>query len=212
MPDDSNPWSGGTFPHKPKPAAKKKAVVNTLTLVNYIEAKWPSSIRINLFTENMKVSEPFPPNGNKTGKWRQFCEPSDQLEATLHFQSNGFARAGKGVVMDALLAVAHRNAFHPVADYLASLKWDSQPRLAKLFRKYFNAEISTNAEEAKKKLEYLEHIGQCFMVSAVARIRHPGCKVDHLPVLVGRRASTKAAQSALSVATMHGSPMICPPN
>ena len=175
------------LPPNAKPTERKKPIANTLALVNYIETHWVTSIRINLFTEHMKVTEQFPPNGEANGKWRQFCEPSDQLEATLHFQSHGFPRAGKGVAMAALLAVAHRNAFHPVADYLANLKWDGKPRLNKLFRKYFNAEIPTNAEEAAKKLSYYEHIGPCFMVSAVARIRKPGCKADYLPVLIGPR-------------------------
>jgi putative DNA primase/helicase len=190
-PEDDEAGEAATAPAEPK-EKKKRAVVNTLALVNYIEARWRSVIRINLFTENMTVSEPFPPNGAKSGKWRQFSEPSDQLEAMLYFQNNGFPRAGKGVTMDALLAVGHRNAFQPVADYQASLKWDGEKRLAKLFGKYFNAEIPPNAEEAQKKLAYLEHTGQCFMVSAVARIRTPGCKVDHLPVLVGDQGFNKS--------------------
>ena len=189
--DDPPPPSGKDQPKQEQ--SKRKRVVNTLALVNYIEANWQSSIRINLFTETMKVSEQFPPTGEPTGKWRQFCEPADQLEATLHFQNNGFARAGKGVVLDALLAVAHRNAFHPVSDYLASLKWDGKLRVRRLFRIYFNAEIpTTNAEETAKKLSYYEHIGQCFMVSAVARIRSPGCKVDNLPVLIGPQGFGKS--------------------
>jgi predicted P-loop ATPase len=190
-PNEDETGEAATAPAEPK-AKKKKLVVNTLALVNYIETRWRSAIRINLFTENMTVSEPFPPNGTRSGKWRQFREPSDQLEAMLYFQSNGFPRASKGAVIDALLAVGHRNAFHPVADYLASLKWDGEKRLAKLFHTYFNAEIPTDAQEEKKKLAYLAHTGQCFMVSAVARIRVPGCKVDHLPVLVGDQGFNKS--------------------
>ena len=40
---------------------------------------------------------------------------------------------------------------------------------------------------------YLEHVGLCFMVSAVARIRDPGRKVDYLPVMVGPQGYHKSS-------------------
>jgi predicted P-loop ATPase len=50
--------------------------------------------------------------------------------------------------------------------------------LADFLPAYFGAE----------KNEYNKTIGKMFMISMVARILRPGCKVDHLLVLKDRRA------------------------
>ena len=85
---------------------------------------------------------------------------------------------------------------------------DGKARLPGLFRHYFNADTHGAND---RTVAYLEHIGQCFMVSAVARIRQPGCKVDYLPVLVGKQG-TRAKQSRRSAGTMLGSATIYRPS
>lgn len=88
------------------------------------------------------------------------------------FQGNGFDPAPKHL-LDAVHAVAYRNRFNPVWDYLDSLEWDGTPRLAKLFGHYFNCGVDA----------YTRGVSLAFMVGAVRRIRLPGCKFDTLPVL-----------------------------
>ena len=41
-------------------------------------------------------------------------------------------------------------------------------------------------QERDRHVAYLEHISTGFMVGAVARVMQPGCKQDHVPVVVGR--------------------------
>lgn len=187
----------------PPPKKPKKKGMNALALVNFMAAsrEWRGALRINLFTETLQVCDPFPPSAAPAGAFRPLKEPSDLLEAMLHFQGLGFPKASKGLVWDALCVIAHRNAFHPVQNYLNGLRWDGEPRLGRLFQEYFNAELPDETDPAAKPGEatphdrmvaYLEHTSQCFMVSAVARIRKPGCKVDYLPVLVGPQGYHKS--------------------
>jgi predicted P-loop ATPase len=217
--DRPNPrarMNGGTHPAPPpdpQPSAspeveadlpkKAKKRGNTLALVGFMAASkaWASALRINEFTETLQVSEQFPPAAPPSGAFRNLREPADLLEAMLVFQSVGFPRANKALVWDALNIAAHRASFHPVRNYLAGLRWDGEPRLGRLFERYFNAELPDENERPAdandptphdKMVSYMEHISLAFMVSAVARIRDPGCKVDHLPVLVGPQGFHKS--------------------
>ena len=100
-------------------------------------------------------------------------------EQLQHF---GLKRASKDVVHQAVELRAHECAFHPIRQYLNSLEWDREPRLAKLFTNYFGAAGSP----------YTEAIGSMFIVSMVARIFAPGCKADYMPVLEGVQGSLKS--------------------
>ena len=181
---------GEATPHE------QRRIANTLTLVTSIsnQREWDGALRFDLLAETMEVSATFPPTAATNHAMRPLREPADLLEAMLYFQGHGFPRASKGLVWDALVCVAERNAYHPVRDYLRSLRWDRVARVGKLFESYFRAELppEANQQERDRRIAYLEHVSTCCMVAAVARIMQPGCKVDHLPVLVGPQGLNKS--------------------
>src|SRR5262245_15441505 len=78
-----------------------------------------------------------------------------------------------GDVGRAVQAAARHNPFHPVRDYFESLVWNGVPRVESWLQRYLHVEDS----------EYVRAIGPRFLISAVARIYEPGCKVDHVLVL-----------------------------
>jgi len=80
---------------------------------------------------------------------------------------------------------AHNNEFHPVQDYLNSLKWDGQLRVAKWTQHYLGAPEEYN------------DVGSWWLISAVARAMMPGCQVDHSIILEGIQGAKKS--SALQV-------------
>lgn len=106
---------------------------------------------------------------------------TDESYLRLYFEEryNFDARA---VLTDALNITEHKNAFHPVRDYLNSLEWDGVPRLEKIFIDCFGVEDSLYARE----------VGLKFFVGAVRRVFIPASKMDYIPVLVSEEGLGKS--------------------
>jgi putative DNA primase/helicase len=91
---------------------------------------------------------------------------------------------------EAIIQLALRNAFDPVADYVNSLTWDGKPRLECWFITYLGAEDT----------ELNREFGRLVMIAAVRRIRHPGTKFDPIVVLEGLMRT----QKSMAIETMAG--------
>ncbi len=86
---------------------------------------------------------------------------------------------------DALRAVEHvafKNSFHPVREFLNNLVWDGERRLDHWLVHYLGVEPS----------EYHRRVGRILLISSVARIQKPGCKVDTIVCLEGEQGSGKS--------------------
>jgi predicted P-loop ATPase len=105
---------------------------------------------------------------------------ASQLQEWL--QHAGMPKIGKDVVHQGIDLRAQERAFHPVRDYLDRLKWDGMPRLDAWLSTYLGAAATP----------YAEAVGRMFLVSMVARIFEPGCKVDHTLILEGRQGAGKS--------------------
>jgi predicted P-loop ATPase len=73
--------------------------------------------------------------------------------------------------------------FKSVTDYLASLVWDGTPRLERWLSVYAGAEDSL----------YVRKVSREMLVAAVRRARHPGCRLDQLPILEGPQGCGKSS-------------------
>lgn len=75
---------------------------------------------------------------------------------------------------------------HPVREYLDGLTWDGVPRANTLFIDYLGAE----------DCEYTQEVTRKALLGAVARIFKPGCKHDHVLVLIGPQGCRKSTTLA----------------
>ena len=89
-------------------------------------------------------------------------------------------------IRDAVDLAMMNNMRHPVREYLESLVWDGQERLDKLFIRYLGAEDTV----------YTREVTRAALVGAVARIMSPGCKHDHMLVLIGPQGCRKSTTLA----------------
>ena len=84
---------------------------------------------------------------------------------------------------DALLAVTSaERLYHPIKEYLATLKWDGVPRLDTLLIDYLGAEDNP----------YVRAVTRKTLVAAIARIYRPGIKFDSVLVLNGEQGMGKS--------------------
>ena len=99
----------------------------------------------------------------------------------------GLKSIGKDVVHNAVDVRAEDCKFHPVRDYLHSIKWDGTKRLNNWLHVYLGAE----------QTPYAEGIGPMFLTSMAARVLEPGCKADYMLVLEGPQGARKSTACAL---------------
>lgn len=83
---------------------------------------------------------------------------------------------------DSLYIEFERNRFHPVVDYLKSLKWDGNKRIDTLLIDYFGADDNIYTRAAIRKT----------LCAAVARVMEPGIKFDTALILVGPQGTYKS--------------------
>ena len=177
-------------------ALKKRGSATFLQLLAKIEDEqhWKGALQTNAFTETIEVCTPFPPKLGQMPGFHRAMRDEDALEALAYWQANGFPNVKKGTVWDVLILAAARNSYHPVKDWLESLVWDGQERVARLFLDYLPGELpdEQDAQRHDEMIAYYEHVAMCFMPGAVARVFRPGCKVDTLPVIVSPQGFYKS--------------------
>lgn len=103
-------------------------------------------------------------------------------------QGMGLVRVSKDTVGQALDHAAREHSYHPVRDYLNSLSWDGLSRVESLMTKYF----VTDAGDSNELATYLAAVGRILLVSMVARVMEPGCKVDTMVILDGAQGIFKS--------------------
>lgn len=90
-------------------------------------------------------------------------------------------------VHEAAMTVARDNPQNVLTDWLSALTWDGAPRLAQVLALGFG----TRADN------YHIKVGECWMLSLVARAFRPGCKVDTMPVFEGSQGAGKSSALAI---------------
>lgn len=150
---------------------------------------WKGVFGFDEFSQRtIKLSEP-PYAGGCLGEWTD----DDDSRTSVWLTSNNNLKVATLICSEAVQMVAKDNPFHPVRDYLESLKWDKYPRLGVWLSAFLGA-----GKWAKQNNEkYLERIGTMWMISAVARIYQPGCKADHVLIMEGQQGLGKS--SALGI-------------
>jgi predicted P-loop ATPase len=117
---------------------------------------------------------------------RQCGGAPSQLQEWLQWR--GLPRIGKDVTHQAVDLRARERSFHPVRRWLDGLEWDGKARLNSWLAIYLGATSGDN---------YLAAVGSMFLISMVARVYEPGCKVDYMPVLEGDQGEVKSQACAV---------------
>ena len=85
-------------------------------------------------------------------------------------------------IRKALTVVAHQNQYHPIREYLSHLEWDGTERVRYAMHHFLGAEVS----------DYTHEVMQLFLLGAISRVFHPGCKFELMLCLVGGQGAGKS--------------------
>lgn len=123
-----------------------------------------------------------PPWETGDGDWkRRAVKDRDYSEAVMWLEARQMTPKASNIAA-VIQTVAERAAFDPLRDYLGGLQWDGKPRVATWLSYYLGVDDSP----------YHRAVGQCWLISSVARGLMPGCKVDTMPILEGAQGALKS--------------------
>lgn len=118
-----------------------------------------------------------------------YVGPWDDVQDTklVSWLEDNKVLVSRDIAIRAAQVVAQENSFDPLAESLKSIKWDGKERSAEWLSTYLGA-VNT---------PYTRAVGQKWLISAVARVFEPGCKVDSCMILEGPQGMGKS--TALSI-------------
>lgn len=139
--------------------------VANLTWILVHHQEWIEVISYDTFLQAIRKRLPALGGVVQPGLWSDLDTGIVRAWVETHFEVSFSAE----MVRSAVEMAAGFNPTHSVREWLQSLQWDGQPRLHLLLPWYFHAEEGDPCAA---------ELGKLFMISAVARVMQPGCKVD----------------------------------
>lgn len=139
-------------------------------------------VRLNELTRRIELTKP-PPWRTLTrgGTWGD----DDDIDLACWLQEWGLPVRNEASLSRIVHAHAAETPVHPVREWLRGLPpWDREPRIT---------EVLIEVLAAQGDGRYLGGVLRRFMISAVARVMNPGCKADHMIVIVGAQGSRKSS-------------------
>jgi len=164
---------------------KPRKVVANATLILENDPAWSGVLAYDEFAETIVTLKAPPwrscdaPPDCKPGDWTD--QDTTRMQAWLS-DFHGLD-LGDGPTLAAVAVAAIKKRVHPVRDWLDGLRWDGKRRATTWLVDVMGAEDTP----------YVRAIGQAWLVSAVARIYQPGCKVDTVLVLEGKPGIMKSS-------------------
>lgn len=132
------------------------------------------------------LQQPLPVRGqDELGEADELPRPmrdTDVSQLQEWLQRSALPKISKDTTHQAVDLRAQERSFHPVRDWLRSLKWDGDGRLDGWLSSYLGVEPTP----------YVAGIGAMFVTAMVARVFSPGCKADYVLTLEGEQGVRKS--------------------
>ena len=150
------------------------------------------AIRLNLLSERIDIVKPVGwPRSGKT------LNDTDMKYILRRMEKYGISSEKK--IESAIRIVANENRYHPIRDYLNSLKWDGTERIAHVLHHFLGA-----AED-----EYTCEAMRIFLLGAIKRVFQPGCNLKLCSVWWAGKVRESPPSSGCWQSRMNGFRMTC---
>lgn len=152
---------------------------NNINLIIQNDKYLKGAFKLNVFDNKRYIVKSLP--------WRKLKADIDIFKDVDYAGIRNYIECIYGIVAnqkvdDALSLEFEKRTFHPIVDYLKSIKWDGEKRVDTLLIDYFGAEDTAYTRAAIRKM----------LCAAVARVINPGTKFDLVLILVGPQGTYKS--------------------
>ena len=135
------------------------------------------AIRKNLLTERIDIVK-------SLGWYRDSCTLTDvDMKYLLLYFEEKYGLTVEKKLIDAVTIIANENRYHPICNFLNSLKWDGTERIRFCLYHFLGSDTDEYTYEAMK----------LFLLGAISRVFHPGCKFETMLCLVGGQGAGKSS-------------------
>mgnify|MGYP003635562244 CR=1 FL=1 len=134
-----------------------------------LDPYWKGRIKLDTFAQDILV------DGNN-------ITDVDEVDAAIWLDRAYKIQVPVTIARQAMQSVARMQQAHPVQEYLQSLEWDSEQRIDRWLCQYCFAPDKTIVRAYSRR----------WLISAVARVMRPGCKVDTTLIIQGDQGVKKS--------------------
>ena len=134
------------------------------------------AIAKNLLTERTDIIKPI--GYNRTGT----AITDTDMNYLLLYLEETYGLTSEKKIAAAIGIVANENGYHPIRDYLNGLSWDGTERIRTCLHHFLGADSDQYTYEALR----------LFLLGAIHRAFHPGCKFEVMLCLVGGQGAGKS--------------------
>ena len=153
----------------------RNSIKNCLTVFQH-DPLLSGAMAYNLLTDRTDVVKPIGYDRSPSASMTD----TDMKYIRLYLEEN-YDLTSEKKIMDAADLAAHQNSYHPIRDFLNSLTWDGTERIRYCLHHFLGAEAD----------EYTFQALRLFLLGAIHRAFHPGCKFELMLVLVGGQGAGK---------------------
>lgn len=157
--------------------ALKPDLDNVIEILTHSE-QWQGVLGYEEFSQRVRKLKVPPFDGGMDGEWIEH----DDVLLTYWFGRTWAVTPRRDVICDAVAAVARRNSYHVVLEYLRKLTWDRTPRVRTWLIDYLGVDDTP----------YARAVGYKWLLGAVGRVVVPGCKMDNVLILEGPQDAGKS--------------------
>ncbi|MFZ4625161.1 MAG: VapE domain-containing protein [Rhodoferax sp.] len=183
--------AGGDFPVSDEPwrddliyvkKSLRECIPNVVAIMGH-HPSWVGVIGFDEFSQKVVKCKPAPFDAaTPAGHINEWTDVDDTRTTIWLAKFEGFVPSS-ALVAEAVEVVARQNAFHPVLDYLRSLKHDGVSRVDNWMIDYLNV----------KDTEYTRRVSRWFLIGMCMRVLQPGIKFDYCLVLEGKQGRMKSS-------------------
>lgn len=153
-----------------------KNTIKNCLLIFDLDPLLAGAIRYNCLTERVDIVKPL--------GWDKSSPTLTEtdLDYLIYYFEKNYGIVSEKRIQRAITIVADQHKYHPVCDFLNRLVWDGQERIHYVLHHFLGAAVDEFTYEAMK----------LYMMGAIKRVFHPGCKFEIMLCLVGGQGAGKS--------------------